>query len=253
MNARHDMSATASVPAEIDTETDTPAGLEALSLDAAAQSAGLAEAGGPSLGLQAYEALVDLILSRELKQGEAVQERALAGRLGISRTPLREAMHRLEGERVLERKGNGRLYVRLVTVQEIMEVLHVRRLLESDAAARAAGKLPAGVATELRARIDALMQRDDAADPEHQRLDGRLHGLITDHCDNQLLAGMILELRRKTRMFSLKRMDNRAHPTCLEHLAILEALEQGDGVAAAAATARHIDNIRQAIIDKLLG
>jgi DNA-binding GntR family transcriptional regulator len=232
MNARHDM------PAESDADADN--GIDA------------PEAGATSLGNQAYEALVDLILSRELKQGEAVQERMLAARLGISRTPLREAMHRLEGERVLERKANGRLYVRLVTVQEIMEVLHVRRLLESDAAARAAGKVPGAQAADLRMRIEGIMRRDDPADPEHQRLDGELHGLITECCDNQLLAAMIVELRRKTRMFSLKRMDNRAHPTCLEHMAILDALVRGDGAAAAAETARHIDNIRQAIIDKLL-
>jgi len=208
-------------------------------------------AAGKGLANQAYESLVDLIFSRELKQGELVQERSLALRLGISRTPLRAALHRLEGERVLERKSNNRLFVRLVTLQEIMEALHVRRLLESEAAARAAGKIPAPQLAEVRRRIEELMSHDDPASPEHQRLDADLHGAVVEWCGNQMLGDMIVEVRRKTRMFSLKRLDNRLVPVCLEHLAIVEALERADASAAAEATALHIDNIRQSIIDKL--
>ena len=76
----------------------------------------------------------------------------LALRLGVSRTPLREAMHRLEGERMLERKSNNRLFVRQVTLQELMEGLYIRRMLESDAAARAAGNVPAEKLADLRKR-----------------------------------------------------------------------------------------------------
>ena len=160
-------------------------------------------------------------------------------------------MHRLEGERILERKSNNRLFVRLVTLQEIMETLHVRRLLESEAAARSAGKVPGDRLQALRTRIETLMALGDPAHPEHQRLDAELHGVISEYCDNQLLADMIAELRRKTRMFSLKRLDNRMAPVCFEHMAMIAALERGDAQAAAAETARHIDNIRQSIIDKL--
>ncbi|WPB55643.1 GntR family transcriptional regulator [Xylophilus sp. GOD-11R] len=205
---------------------------------------------GKGLANQAYEALVDLIFSRELQQGDQIQERMLALRLGISRTPLRAAMHRLEGERVLERR-NGRLVVRMVTLQEIMEALHVRRLLESEAAARSAGKVPRETLAAMRLQIETLMSLDDAASPEHQKLDADLHGAVIEWCGNQMLGEMIAEVRRKTRMFSLKRLDNRLGPVCVEHLAIIDALERGDSVAAAAETARHIDNIRQSIIDKL--
>lgn len=207
--------------------------------------------GGKGLGNQAYDALVDLILSRELKQGEQIQERSLALRLGLSRTPLREAMHRLEGERMLERKSNNRLFVRLVTLQEIMETLYVRRMLESDAASRSAGKVPVAKLNDLRDRIATLMKMDDPAHPLHQQLDAELHGLIAEHCENELLASMIADLRRKTRMFSLKRLENRTAPVCREHMAMIDALARGDAQAASAETMLHIDNIRQSIIDKL--
>lgn len=200
---------------------------------------------------QAYDGLVDLLFSRELKEGEQLQERALATRLGVSRTPLREAMHRLEGERVLERRNNNRLYVRVVTMQELIETLYVRRLLESDAASRSAGKIPLEKLNSLRERIEALMKADRPADPLHQELDAELHGMISEYCGNDMLVHMIGELRRKTRMFSLKRMEKRMVPVCEEHMAMIEALAKGDAEAAARETRRHIDNIRQSIIDKL--
>ncbi|WYX29968.1 GntR family transcriptional regulator [Achromobacter denitrificans] len=186
-----------------------------------------AESNGKGLANQAYDALVDLILSRELKQGEQVQERMLALRLGVSRTPLREAMHRLEGERMLERKSNNRLFVRQVTLQELMEGLYIRRMLESDAAARAAGNVPAEKLADLRKRIEALMNMDSPADPLHQQLDAELHGLIAEYCGNELLASMIANLRQKTRMFSLKRLEKRMVPVCGEHMAMIDALARG--------------------------
>ncbi len=59
------------------------------------------------------------------------------------------------------------------------------------------------------------------------------------------------KLRRKTRRFSLKRMENRMVPVCEAHMAMIDALAKGDSEAASAETKRHIDNIRQSIIDKL--
>jgi DNA-binding GntR family transcriptional regulator len=203
------------------------------------------------LANQAYDNLVDLILTRELKQGDQVQERALALKLGLSRTPLREAMHRLEGERILERKSNNRLFVRLVTLQEIMETLHVRRVLEGEAAARSAGKIPQEILQALHAEITELLCANDPAHPRHQTIDGQLHGLISEFADNELLAKMIDDLRKKTRMFSLKRLDNRMASVCVEHLAIIDALLAGDAQAATQAVQQHIEGIRLAIINKL--
>lgn len=217
----------------------------------AESSQGIEPNADKGLGNQVYDALVTLILSRELKQGEEIRERALALRLSVSRTPLREAMHRLEGERVLERNSNNRLYVRLVSTQEIMEILYVRRMLESDAAARSVGRIPADKLTDIRRRIEELMRLNDAWHPAHRELDTELHGLIGEHCENELLANMIADLRRKTRLFSLKHLENRATAVCTEHMAIVDALARGDAETVAAETVRHIDNIRQAIIDKL--
>jgi DNA-binding GntR family transcriptional regulator len=206
---------------------------------------------GKGLGAQAYEALLDLIVSGELQPGDLIQERRLALQLDISRTPMREAMHRLEGERVLERTADNKLSVRRFTVQELIEALNVRRLLEPHAAARAAQRIPPERLEGLLDRVNALLAQGDPTSTEHQEFDDELHGLITESCDNRLLAEMIQELRRKTRMFSLKRLSDRLEPICREHQAIIEAMLKGDPDASAEAATRHIDNIKMRIIEKL--
>ncbi len=204
------------------------------------------------LSNQAYDAIVALILSKELRQGDQIQERALAERLNVSRTPLRDAMHRLEGERVLERNASNRLFVRLVSIREIMEILHVRRMLESDAVTRATGQIPQDRLVALRNKVDALSKATAPAPEEFHEVDSELHGLILDYCENTLLASLIADLRLKTRMFSPNYLQKTRGPAvCMEHLAIIDALINEDTETAAAETQRHINNIRQSIIDKL--
>ncbi|MEM6763219.1 MAG: GntR family transcriptional regulator, partial [Pseudomonadota bacterium] len=145
-------------------------------------------------GERAYEGLLDLVLSKEIAPGEAVTERRLALRLGLSRTPIREALHRLEGEGLLERR-DGKHHVRGLTVEDVMEALHVRSLLETDAARRAAGRIPHRALSELRGRLVILQQGADPGVPDHRATDEDLHGLIASHSGNQLLAEMITGLR----------------------------------------------------------
>jgi DNA-binding GntR family transcriptional regulator len=200
---------------------------------------------------QVYDDILDLIVSRELRAGDLVPERRLAERFGISRTPLREALHRLEGERILERRGANKLYVRETTVEDFMEALHLRRLLEGDAARRAAGRIPLDRLRDLRQRLQILLEGGDPSVPEHYQTDVDLHRLIVEAAGNKLLAEVVADLRRRTRMFSMKRLPERFEPICREHLAILEALEAGDPEGSAGAVAAHLDNVKQSILRKL--
>ena len=68
---------------------------------------------------------------------------------------------------------------------------------------------------------------------------------------NAVLADTVRSLRRRTRMFNLKRLPERFVPGCHEHLAIVAALEAGDGTAAREAVATHLDNTRRSILAKL--
>ncbi len=204
-----------------------------------------------SAAAQAYEALVDMLLSRRLEPDAVVQERRLAAELGVSRTPLREAMHRLEGEGLLGRRSDGALVVPRLDAEETLEVLSVRRLLEVEAAGGAAGRLPAVTLEGLRARLEALAASNDPASPERLALDLDLHRAIGEACGNRCLARMIADLRRRTQLFATRRTPERLEPICAEHLAILDALAAGDAAGARAAMAVHIDATREGILQRL--
>src|SRR6056297_250503 len=79
-----------------------------------------------------------MILRGELPSGTQLQERAFAEKLGVSRTPVREAIARLMNEGLVIRAHRGVPTVNRISISEVMEILHVRRLLECEAAKQAA-------------------------------------------------------------------------------------------------------------------
>jgi len=91
-----------------------------------------------SLADRAHDRLTRDILTRRLAGGETLVEGRLAETMGVSRTPMREALSRLEGEGLLVRQGSGGFAVRQVSVREFFHALRVRMMLEPDAAAAAA-------------------------------------------------------------------------------------------------------------------
>lgn len=205
----------------------------------------------PTAASAAYNAVLDRILTRELTPGTVLHEVRLAETLGVSRTPLREALRRLEGEGLVGRNGGRSLVVQSITVREYIEALHVRRLLESEAAFLAAERIDRDLVAGLRARISAMMQSGEPTPSDHWTLDDDVHGALARASGNDLLAAIVQALRRKTRLFNLKRMPNRFLPGCREHLTILDALDRRDGARARAAMAAHLDNVKASILDKL--
>ncbi|MGX9962972.1 GntR family transcriptional regulator [Roseomonas sp. F4] len=198
-----------------------------------------------------HERLLDMLETRRLPADTAVAERRLATELGVSRTPLREALRRLEGEGWLGRRSDGTLAVRRLDVEEMLEVLQVRKLLEVEAAATAAGRIDPAAIAELRARVAALAATREPRSPEREAVDLALHRLIGEACGNRTLASTIADLRRRTFLFATRRLPERLEPVCAEHLAILEALETGDRDGARAAMGTHIDNTRAGILRRL--
>lgn len=199
----------------------------------------------------AYNALLDMILTGALRTGSLLREQALAELVGVSRTPLREALSRLAGEGLVARHGNRSLVVKPITVREYIEALHVRSLLERETAVRAAGRMPVETIEELRSRVEALIADPEPEERDHWAVDDAVHEAIARASNNELMAGMIKGLKRKTHLFDLKRMPNRFLPGCNEHLAVLDAIAAGDGDAAGRAMAAHIENVKASILEKL--
>jgi DNA-binding GntR family transcriptional regulator len=179
--------------------------------------ASIDESDGRSLSERAYDALLDRMLSGELPAGTLLQERPLAEVLQISRTPVREALAKLESEGLVTRHV-GRLLI-------------VREMLRTTFKAQMNGPLP------------------DAGN--HWTADDLLHGAICEASGNAVLAEMVRGLRRRTRMFNLKRMPERFLPGCREHLAIIEALARGDETPARRSMATHLENTKQSILNMI--
>jgi len=201
-----------------------------------------------SLGEQTYLIISDMILKGELAYGDPVQERRLAELLNVSRTPVREAINRLEAEGFLERSG-GRVVVREVRLKEFVEILHVRKLLECDAVIEAAKNADVKELQKIRRTIEKLMEKRSVTAIELRVVDDKFHNFIAKSSNNALINELIDDLRRRTAMFDHERLPNRKKPGSKEHLDIIDALEKGDGALASARMARHINNVHSSIFE----
>jgi DNA-binding GntR family transcriptional regulator len=208
-------------------------------------------AGSHNRSERAYDLLLDMILSGEMPGGTVIRERRLSEALGLSRTPLREAIGRLEGERFLKRQQGRSLVVEHITVNEYIQILHVRRVVEREAVELAAGRIPPETLVRMRSMVENLSDPDDLSAEDHWAVDDTIHETIADACGNKFLAYTIQDLRRKTRMFDLKRMPDRFESGRREHLLILDALDRKDPAAASKAMTEHIENVKASILRKL--
>lgn len=205
-----------------------------------------------SLTQTAFDAVLRMIQTGALANGDVVNERRLAEQLGLSRTPLREALGRLEGSQYLRRSGRT-LLVNGVELNEILEIMSVRMLLEADAARSAAGKMPAATLADIRRRLLAMASPEQVSAGHHWEVDDFLHLGIAETSGNKLLLRLIGELRTRTRMFGKETVPARFAPGRNEHLAIIDAIESGDGERAARAMVLHIAGARNAIVRSVTG
>lgn len=204
-----------------------------------------------SLADEAYFQLLKMIQCGDLSGGTLLQERPLAEALGISRTPVREALNKLEIEGFAVRGGRGLLTVKEPSVREYLEILQLRRLLEGEAAAFAAERLEIETIDRLMADVAALIDDPHPTPERHHSVDDAVHGTIAGAANNAFLTRLIMDLRLKTYVFDLNRVPERFKPGCHEHLGILSALRERDVELARQRMSEHIDNVRLSIIKRL--
>jgi GntR family transcriptional regulator, rspAB operon transcriptional repressor len=205
---------------------------------------------GGSLSDFAQSRLTRLILDRELAAGTPIVEEKLALSLDISRTPLREALARMEAEGLVVKAGGRSYQVRLVTAPEFFQSMRVREVLEREIVRSAAPAIPPAEIAALQARIARLVpgQGDNHL---YWQADNALHSLFADHCGNPVMAGVVQDMRITARLFEASSPFGRAAADQQEHLAILQAAAAGDAAAAGLAMARHIRNLQQDVMKSL--
>ncbi|ATX64523.1 GntR family transcriptional regulator [Roseinatronobacter bogoriensis] len=191
----------------------------------------------------AVQRITEFVRNKTLLGGESIVEQKLAMQLGISRTPLREALQRLEGVGMLE-KDAGRSYrVRRVYMEEYLQSLKVRALLEPQAAADAIGRIPAQELADVRSALDALQPGITSDRKAHWDFDDQMHRLYTRNCGNLVLYSIIERLRVTTRLFEIADLGARFEADMVEHRTILGALEAGVPADARKAVRAHLRSL----------
>jgi DNA-binding GntR family transcriptional regulator len=206
---------------------------------------------GQSLSDIAYGKLLDMLRSGELRPNDLIMETHLSRQVNVSRTPLREAIRRLEGEKILERQRSGTLVVKAMSIEDLLHVWQIRHLLEGDAARRAAGQIPERDLKALRARTISIKNTGSLTGEDLRSVGHDLHTLIAQASGNPMLASIIEDFRKRTQLFTIRRVPERIIRVCEEHIAIIDALMAGNGEEAKAAMQRHIEGVRAYTLEKL--
>lgn len=201
------------------------------------------------LSTRAYARIIQMILSQALPPGAALQEGKLADRLEMSRTPVREAMKRIEAEGLALRDGRF-LRVRTLTRPEVTEIFDLRTVLEGFCA-RLAVTLPPATLAAMADRVRALIASGPGAGDVQRKVDADFHALIARASENRTMMRTIADLRLRTCMFDVHQVPDRFAEGCREHLAILEALAAGDAALAEARMIAHVRQAGQAILGRL--
>ncbi len=200
------------------------------------------------------EAIRDAIINGTLKPRERLMEIQMAEELGVSRTPIREALRKLELEGfivMIPRKG---AFVADMTFKDIADIFEIRAALEGLAAALAAERI---TDEELEKMERHLVEKADAiARGDMERLvevDTEFHESIYKASRNDRLQGIINNLREQIQRF---RATSLAYPGRMkqsldEHRAIVEAIHARDAALARQVTQEHIENAEQSMIESI--
>ena len=202
----------------------------------------------------AYAAIRGLILSGQLAPGAQLSEEALAESCGVSRTPVRDALRRLESELFIRRSESQRRFVAEWSLNDLEDAFELRAMLEGQAARRAAERINPLQLEQLRSHNRRIYEAISAEEPdvtrflEHNRL---FHTIILDAAGSPQLAsmlGLLIEQAVVWRTAQSYDRDNlqRSHH---EHEELLAAFARSDGVWASAIMTAHIRRAFHAYAD----
>lgn len=200
-----------------------------------------------SLADQVFEKLENDIIQGVYPRGEILTELKLVDQLGVSRTPIRDALRRLEQERLIEDTGKGSRVVG-ITEEDLEDIMNIRQRIEGLAAYYAAKNMtPEGLA-ELTHLVDLQDFYYDKGDAEQLRqVDEQFHDLICYLSKRTVIMDTLIPLHRKTRRYRRISMEDwsRTVNTRKEHKAIFDAMASGDADLAESLMARHIENAKK--------
>lgn len=202
----------------------------------------------------AYERIKDAIRMAEFHPGEPLSETRLSKQLGISRTPVREALQVLAQEGLVQIIPGRAVTVADPTLQEVMDAFHLRVLLEPEVvrlSTRTITSAQLGVMWDAVAGLEAAAA---VADRLHwTKKDHIFHETLTDACPNRLLGELSMQIRNRISYLSIDIHGDTDHllASAQEHRAILQSIANGDASGAEAAMRTHIAAMRDSVFRRL--
>jgi DNA-binding GntR family transcriptional regulator len=197
------------------------------------------------------DAVRNMIVDGRVPAGQRINEVHLSQQLGVSRTPLREALARLAHEGALEAFPRIGYFVRPLTVEEFEQIYSIRPILEPEAL-RLAG-LPSSKQMQRLAEINRRIEKARDAD-EIIGLDDEWHLQLVAACPNKVLIELIKQFARRTRRYEIALMRERGNvlASLTNHKAIMAALRKRDIDAACGALLTNLQTGRKPIMDWLV-
>ncbi len=196
-----------------------------------------------SLSSVVQSELERMILSGELPPGEKLTEVALAGRLGVSRGPLREAFRMLEEAGLVRTEKNRGVFVRDLPVEEAIEIFDLRATMDDMVGRRLAASITPAALKEIRGLVDQMEQAVKAKDAHaYHLLNLRFHDRLVELAGNRKLTDVYRKLIKELSLFRrLNLADGWLMPVSVgEHRQIVKAIAAGDADAAGRAMFAHV-------------
>lgn len=199
-----------------------------------------------SLADQVFEKLENDIILGVYPRGEVLTELKLVEQLGVSRTPIREALRRLEQERLISDTGKGSVVLG-ITEEDLLDIMNIREHIEALAGYYAT----LNATEEDRRKLQHLVDLQDFYfskwDVDHLRqMDDAFHDTICFMSNHTVITDTLVPLHRKTRRYRRQAMQDkeRAQQSLSEHHAVCDAICSGDAELARTLLAKHIENAK---------
>jgi DNA-binding GntR family transcriptional regulator len=192
----------------------------------------------------ALSRLRQAILDGRFEPGEKLDQALIASELGVSRTPLREAIKVLAMEGFLEIRSYRGVYISVITKEDVENIYEIRRIIESEIARQVTPLLSDAVLRHL----ETLLNKKGAQSATwnerwHYDIDQEFHGTLVGNCRNKLFKVILDGLNNRivrVRSFALRQSGTHLELSHKEHLDILRALKKRDAEAAAKMVERHL-------------
>ncbi len=205
-----------------------------------------------SLADRVFETLEQNILDGVYPPGEILTETALSQQLGVSRTPIREAIRRLQQENMVRSCGKG-IQILGIDLQDLSDIYEIRIRIEGLAARWTAQRISEEGLKNLRDTLDLEDFYTLRGDAEHLKaMDTEFHSEIYRNCGSEMLEQMLTDLHRKIGQYRQRSLGEleRAKAASAEHRQIFEAIAAKDEDAAERLTTEHVRKAKDNIIEK---